>query len=445
MQAGLEPGDRKILIVAGVVVLVAAFTTAFLIPPSARFAPPFASSYSAASGGAKAAYLLLEKMGFHVERWTAPPADLPHPEGRRSMVLILASPVILPSAEDGAAIQSFAAAGGVVIATGWMGAQILGVQAKTVGGKYARTESYGAEVPSPLTFGAPELSMMSSARFPALGPAVERVYGDKAGATVVAYRVGRGEVVWWASASPLTNYGLTQASNLVFFLNSVELVTTGASAFARERQPARPQWGRSRTLSPMLAGVFARAQRFHGLNAAALPAAPLILWDEYFHGDRKTLWGYLGATPMPWAGLQIALLLAAALFTFGRRAGPLRSVEASGDRLSPMEFVDALGNLYRRKGSASGAVQFAYQHFQFEVESHARARSAGGKGEELLGAVRTFRDRIPFGLQETLLECERAVEAGGLPERDALRLIQRLHDGAAELGLAEGDYGARSI
>src|SRR5204862_288231 len=57
------------------------------------------------------------------------------------------------------------------------------------------------------------------------------------------YTVGKGEVIWWASSTPITNAGITQPGNLEFFLACLA-------------DPARP-----------------------------------ILRDEYFHGHR-------GAAPL---------------------------------------------------------------------------------------------------------------------------------------------------
>jgi hypothetical protein len=43
------------------------------------------------------------------------------------------------------------------------------------------------------------------------------LYGDGDRTVVVKYPFGRGEVLWWASATPLTNAGLKEPGNLEFF------------------------------------------------------------------------------------------------------------------------------------------------------------------------------------------------------------------------------------
>ena len=91
-----------------------------------------------------------------------------------------------------------------------------------------------------------------------------------------------------------------------------------------------------------------------------------ILWDEYFHGMRRSLSSYFAATPLPWAGLQIA-------FAFARLFSPSRGVRDPSDaagtesRLSPLEFVDTLGDLYQSAHAAPAAVEIAYQRLRLSL------------------------------------------------------------------------------
>ena len=74
MPLKLSPEDRRLLIVAGAVFVVSALLAIVLSPAESE--AQFATSYSVASEGAKAAYLLLRESGYRVERWTRPPAEL---------------------------------------------------------------------------------------------------------------------------------------------------------------------------------------------------------------------------------------------------------------------------------------------------------------------------------------------------------------------------------
>ncbi len=113
--------DRKLLLVAAVVLLLMLVGVALIAPPE-KEEIQYPSSYSADSGGAKAAYLLLAESGYRVERWLHKPQDLPQGPGT---VLILAEPFPSASREDQLALQRFLAKGGRVVATGLVAATTL--------------------------------------------------------------------------------------------------------------------------------------------------------------------------------------------------------------------------------------------------------------------------------------------------------------------------------
>jgi hypothetical protein len=144
------------------------------------------------------------------------------------------------------------------------------------------------------------------------------LYGDVEEPVVVTWHLGRGRILWWAAPTPVTNAGIAQEGNLSFFLGCVQAVRPGAN-----------------------------------------PAEITVLWDEYFHGYRGSLWDYFAGTPVPWAAVQLTLLVVLALRAFARRNGPLFSPPADS-RLSPLEFVDTLGDLYHRANAGSAATGVAY-------------------------------------------------------------------------------------
>ena len=116
MPSFLDARDFRLLIgAAGVMVLLLGLTYA-LSPPPAQQSLGYPSSYSSDQGGAKAAFLLLQKLGYRVERWDESPEELPaHPNGD---VLILAQPFQAASASELAAIRRFVSGGGRVLAIG---------------------------------------------------------------------------------------------------------------------------------------------------------------------------------------------------------------------------------------------------------------------------------------------------------------------------------------
>jgi len=404
MPVGLESGDRKFLIVSAALLVALTGATLLLEPPPEERSAGFPSSYSTAAGGGKAAYLLLGDLGYHVERWNQSPTDLP---AGGDAVLVLANPLLPASSEERLALRQFVSAGGRLLVTGALGASLLGESGvKPRQGLFSSWRRFSAEPPSPLTRGAPEIAMRTGVRWPTLRSDQLRLYGDADGASVVSMALGRGMIVWWADSGPLTNSGLTESSNLSLFLNSVG---PQISPLAWQGTPPKTAAGRVPTR---------------------------VLWDEYFHGERVGLWSYLGRTPVPWFLLQLGLVFAGVIFSYGRRSGPLRPL-VQESRLSPLEFVQTLGELYQRKGAAAGALEIAYQRFRDQLARRLGA-SPRAKPEELYRGARERLGWATPGLWETLQACELGVKDARLKNTRSLQLIQDLYDYGRRLGLEKG-------
>ena len=123
-------------------------------------------------------------------------------------------------------------------------------------------------------------------------------------------------MVWWASSTPLENGSLARANNLDLLLNSLG-----------------PRDGHH------------------------------FYWDESLHGDVRSEWSYASgpARNMLWIGLPVLGLLI--VFSFSRRSGPVRDLPQP-PRATPMEFLEALGSLYRNAGAAATAVSVALERFR---------------------------------------------------------------------------------
>src|SRR5258708_3003588 len=272
MPVSLNPADRRLLMVFGGVLLLVLAIGAFVAPDRSEKGPDFPTSRSSASGGAKAAYLLLHDLGYTVERWAVSPAELP--QQCFSTVLILAEPLLPSSAEEKSALNRFVSSGGRVLAIGGTAARMFPEGGTlTDEANEAEWKTYRAVAPSPLTRGANEITMAPGRRWEMKHFSHLALYAEGTQAAVVTYRVGKGRIIWWASPTPLTNAGITLSDNLQLFLNSVG-----------SRDNVR------------------------------------VLWDEYYHGERGTLLSYLQRTPVPWAFAQFAVLALAMLLTFARRS-----------------------------------------------------------------------------------------------------------------------------
>ena len=334
MQIKLDKSDRRLLIWTGVIVLPVIILLALLSRDEEDSGVP--STYSAQSSGAKAAYLFLQEEGYQVERWEQSPEELP--TDATDSVLVLASPGGTPSKEEKAALERYLHRGGRILATGywvsWFLPKMDIVAESTPGGVW---KEYDPVIPSPLTrAGRIRMTPISHWGDALSGQVVH--YAQDGKGIVVSYKVDKGEVIWWAANTPLSNAGIAEAGNLGLLMNSL-----GASKSTR------------------------------------------ILWDEFFHGQRSRSVSIM-VLPV-WIGLaQCGLGVLALLFTFSRRNAPIRPlVEPS--RLSPLEFVQTLGKLYRRANATRTALEVPYNSFRALLIKRLGLRNDVSTSE-LLGAAR---------------------------------------------------------
>ncbi len=384
MPLKVDPKDRKLLLGAACIfVLLIAGAVVFGGEGGTKSEVP--SSYSTASGGAKAAYLLLSGTGYKVRRWEKPLDELPQAAGT---TLILAEPSEAPTHEERERLQAFLSNGGHLIATGMFAGTFLPENDSVpnpLGGMTRKKAS--AMSPSKITRAAPEIVLAPEARWQSFSAAYP-LYGDGDHTLVVKYPYGRGQVLWWAAATPLTNAGLTEQGNLRFFL------------------------------------------------ACLGDAKSEVLWDEYIHGYRETLASSIAHSPVKWLALQLVLLGLAVVATFSRRSGPICK-PASDVRLSPIEFVQTLGGLYEHAGTASVAVDICYQRFRYWLTRRLGVAS-NISVEDLQFAVRDRWALADDHFAAILRRCESAKNDPYLEAPVALHLVQELDEYAVRLKLFQG-------
>jgi hypothetical protein len=333
MPGLLADSDRKLLIITGIVLFALVVLVSLVSPQATQRAETSPSSYAADSGGALAAYSLLQEMHRSVSRWQDPPNDLPDDVG--GQVLILADPVQAPTDSERTALLQFVKKGGRILFAGpGAGAYFEDANSVATGtGADSEPLTFTANVPSGFTRGAPKISMRQEAEWLDVGETQMALYGDADTPVVLSWQVGKGTILWWAGATPLTNAGILSENNLELFLDAV----------SDPRVPADQQ--------------------------------PDIYWDEYFHGERSSLGAYIGKTPLPWVILQIAIIGIAVILTFGRRSGPI-AMPAVVSRLSPLEFVDTLAGLYERAHAEPAVVGIVYQRLRTGLTRQLRIPSA---------------------------------------------------------------------
>ena len=191
MPGFLDPKDTRLLIGAiGVMVLLFVLTIA-LQPAPAQQSLGYPSSYSTDWSGAKAAFLLLQSLGFREERWEASPQELP--ENSENVTFVLAEPTQQANASDRAAILRFVSGGGRLLVTGASGASFApGAAAEEVDSSDLEPVTYLPLIPSPLTRGAPEITMIAPDQWTSTRQVELGVYGDENNPVVVSYHFGTG-------------------------------------------------------------------------------------------------------------------------------------------------------------------------------------------------------------------------------------------------------------
>jgi hypothetical protein len=384
MPMKVDPRDRKLLL-AAMFIFVLLLIAAAIFGGEAGDKAEIPSSYSTASGGAKAAYLLLRQEGYRVERWERPLDALPQAAGK---ILILADPIGAPTYKERERLNAFLNEGGKIIATGMFSGTFLPENKSAPDFIHAAAWQTAAAVsPSEITRAAPQITLAPQAQWESFSAAYP-LYAKGDQTLVVEYPYGRGEVLWWAGSTPLTNAGLKEPGNLEFFL------------------------------------------------ACLGNAKNEILWDEYIHGYRDTLAMSIAHSPVKWLVLQLMLLGLAVLATFSRRSGPICK-PASEVRLSPLEFVQTLGGLYENAGTASVALDICYQRFRYWFTR--RLGVANNISiQDLEAAVQDRWARSDARFSGILRRCESAKGDPYLSGPEALHLVQELDEYASRWKLFQG-------
>ena len=395
----LDPKDRRLLLWCVVVAVILAGVTGFLLPNGNNDESRLPSTYLSGQHGALAAYETLVRAGYPVERWERPLAELAAVASPET-VIIFAQP-FTRERDDIKAVREIVERGGRVLSTGFWGGYILPGESTDTPREFnfaaCRLEPEGLDALA----GSGEVWMVPEATWQ-VGKPNDRVQYSCAGQpAVVEYNWGQGHVVWWASSTPLENGSLARAHDLDFLLNS---------------------------LGPV--------QGHH------------FYWDESLHGEIRSNWTFASGPALVLLRVGLLVLGVLVLLSFSRRSGPVRELPLPV-RATPIEFIDALGSLYRNAGAASTVVSVAAERFR----RHA-LRLCGLRGQRMnaaqLAAVirRRFPDADPE-LETDLAACDEAMSGEEITPREALRLVQVLDrhrirlDAAARPQGANVNFGAR--
>jgi hypothetical protein len=300
-------------------------------------------------------------------------------------VLVVADPVTFPDAKEKKAVGDFISEGGRVITNGIVGAAFLPEDFSEVNPVPTKPWSeFPAITPSAITRAAPKITL-ATVSFWRAGSSLP-LYGGDEGTVVARLPHGKGDAIWLASATPLTNAGLKEPGSLEFLLAAIG-----------DKQQTR------------------------------------VLFDEHVHGYGEHDAPEKSHPLMTALLLQSIVLAAAALFTFSRRSGPLRPM-APDSRSSPLEFVETLGGLYEQAHASSVSVDVYYQRFQFWI-SRRLGLSKDASAEEIDRAVRERWRLSDDNFLQTLRDAAAARYHPDFPQTQALKIVQSLHSYAVKLKL----------
>ncbi|HEY2858111.1 MAG TPA: DUF4350 domain-containing protein [Terracidiphilus sp.] len=379
----LDAKDRKLLLWAVGAALVLAVATGLLLPNGDSDDNTLPSTYLTGKHGALAAYEMLERSGYPIQRWERPVSDLADEAGPQT-VLIVAEP-FTGELEGSKAVRTILEKGGRVVTTGWMGGFLLPGQTVSQSNSFSYTacklEAQGLDALA----GSGEVWMVPSSTWKVGDPAVRVQYSCAGQPAVVEYDWGKGHAVWWASSTPLENGSMTRAQNLDFFLNSLG-----------------PREGK----------------RFY--------------WDESMHGETRSTWSYASGPALRVLVAGLILLALLMLFSFSRRSGPVRELPGPV-RATPIEFLEALGSLYQTAGAASTAVGVAWERFRRHALWLCGMRGQGMDAADVAMVIRRRFPKAQQSLEEDLAACEYAAGNETLNPKEALRLTQLLAAHAQEL------------
>lgn len=384
MQITLDRSDRRLLKITLLVVLTLIVVLAVFSREEDKDSG-VPTSYSAQSSGAKAAFLLLQEEGYNVERWESSLTELP--DDPQKTVLVLAGPIRDASKEEKAAVRLFLNRGGRVLATGYNASFFVpdsDVVPEALPGAVAK--EYKPDIPSSLTR-AGTIKFSPPSHWGDPKPAQLVHYSENGKGIVVSYKVGKGEVIWWAGSECLMNSGIRDDGNLDLLLNSI---------------------------GP-------RDKDTH------------VLWDEYLHSWHEKETGYTSFPPIRYGLLQCGLAFVALLLAYARRNAPIHPLYEPS-RLSPLEFVNTLGSLYQRAKATRTALEVPYHRFRALLAKKLGLRANASSADLARGAHRRLGYNEP-GLEETLEQIEHSLNDLDLKEAAVLELTQKLSRHAHHLKL----------
>lgn len=378
-RPALDAKDRRmVLIILGLVVTLLVLLAIFT-PAEDANTNPVPNSYLSGKHGAKAAYTLLEQSGYSIEHWEQPLSQLAlHADS--STVLVLAEPDSSEK-DDRRAVATILRKGGRVLATGLNGGLLLPdsavTEAKGVAFAACEAQPEGLQPLAGPAFSADAIWIVPRYTWKEDSEA-RTAYTCAGQPVVVELSIEKGRAIWWASSTPLENDSIQRGQNLELLLNSI-----------------------------------GQARNHH------------IYWDESLHGRVQTPWDFVSGPVWPLLSFGFMGLILLVVFSFSRRSGPVRALPQA-PRTTPIEFLDALGSLYRSTGAASTALQIAWERFRTQAALLTGQRNLKLSASEVAANIERRFGAAAADMEADLIAAEEACSDETLKARRALELVRAL-------------------
>ncbi|MGO4515921.1 DUF4350 domain-containing protein [Terriglobus sp. 2YAB30_2] len=363
-------------IAIGLIVLVSIFASSS-DPNDQR---PIVSN--AAAGGTKAAYVLLQRLGYRVQHSDAPLTALNTVDAEHT-TLVIATPWAQFEKPEQDALGDFVKRGGHVLADGIAGAHLLP-------GFYWLDDLRPPERCLTTPQGSSALAHAGPVLFhPAILAKDDLLetyvaHSCMGGAAVIYYPYGKGSIVWWASVEPITNRGLHDDANLRLLMASIG--------------------GTDRTIL------------FNEADAQPLPLSP---------------WSKTKGIPLTALVLQLLAVLLFLFLAYGWRHGPLRTL-ATTPRTSPLEFAYSMGNLYHKAGAGEAAIADARLRLIHMLEQQCGiGRETVREGAPAIAA--SLRERFNYDSPDIIPLLEETETLKRTSPAVALTVVKRFHQVMEEL------------
>jgi hypothetical protein len=305
------------------------------------------TSYDASDSGFRGVYLILEELGYPVERSR-------RPVGGDVRWILFPSKT---SAKDAAAINDWIQRGGhaLLALENTEFADQIGLAVKILGDSSALNTKDSARFRETTSkkqndshkASAPDVNVVYAGQVVVKGPPGGQTWGTIENQPLVTiYQRGRGELWLLNRPDVLTNSNMREGDNAI-------LACRLAEAMLEELPNSR------------------------------------LAFDEYCHGlhDRPNVFELLFRPPVLAATLEVLLFMAFALWHFGARFGSLHRVSTSARR-SKEEFLNAMADLLTRKGDRAEAFRTVRNDFLRRLEDELSLAAGTPIEETVREAVR---------------------------------------------------------